>query len=25
MSDLYKHPEQYDREHSGEDEDIDFY
>ena len=25
MSDLYKHPEQYDREHFGEDEDIGFY
>jgi SAM-dependent methyltransferase len=25
MSDLYKHPEQYDREHLGEDEDIGFY
>jgi SAM-dependent methyltransferase len=25
MSDLYKHPEQYDREHLGEDEDIAFY
>jgi SAM-dependent methyltransferase len=25
MSDLYKHPEQYEREHFGEDEDIGFY
>jgi SAM-dependent methyltransferase len=25
MSDLYKHPEQYDREHLGDDEDIGFY
>jgi SAM-dependent methyltransferase len=25
MSDLYKHPEQYDREHLGEEEDIGFY
>jgi ubiquinone/menaquinone biosynthesis C-methylase UbiE len=25
MSDLYKHPEEYDREHLGDDEDIGFY
>jgi SAM-dependent methyltransferase len=25
MSDLYKHPEQYDREHLGDEEDIGFY
>src|ERR1035437_3957044 len=25
MSDLYKHPEQYDREHLADDEDIEFY
>jgi SAM-dependent methyltransferase len=25
MSDLYKHPEQYDREHLGDEEDIEFY
>jgi SAM-dependent methyltransferase len=25
MSDLYKHPDEYDREHLGDDEDISFY
>jgi len=25
MSDLYKHPEQYDREHLADEEDIGFY
>ena len=25
MSDLYKHPDEYDREHLGDDEDIAFY
>jgi len=25
MSELYKHPEEYDREHLGDDEDIGFY
>jgi SAM-dependent methyltransferase len=25
MSDLYKHPEQYDREHLGDEQDIEFY
>src|ERR1700722_8638037 len=25
MGDLYKHPEEYDREHLGDDEDISFY
>jgi len=24
MSDLYKHPDEYDREHLGDDEDISF-
>jgi len=25
MSDLYKHPEEYDREHLGDEEDVGFY